>query len=337
MNPKEAYELSSYNGLKIASQARRLERISSVEKLVQILGSLNYPKAIHILGSGTNTLWGSPFIDKTVLKMEIPGFQILEEARDSTLIEIGAGENWDNCVERSVELNLSGLEALSGIPGTVGAGPVQNIGAYGNEIGGVLESVTIFDKEEMCTKVLDKSACQFSYRDSIFKHSGKNLIITSIVVRLSKHAPSIPNYPDVIKYFRDHSTPPNLQSIRDAILKIRSSKLPDPKVIPNCGSFFKNPVVDRDQAHKLKSKFPTMPQYQFEDRIKISAGWLIDNLGLKGKRFGGIEVYKNNALVLTAPESNAVIEDVINARDYISREVESHFGLELEMEPEIVI
>ena len=337
MNVETGFDLTNYNGLKIAANAKRLAAVTSLEQLKEILGTIDSSEPVHILGAGTNTVWGASFINKTVLKMEIPSFEVLDEDKESVLVKIGAGENWDGCVARSVALDLSGIEALSGIPGTVGAGPIQNIGAYGQEIGQCLETVTIFDRNINQTKILDKSACRLTYRDSIFKHEAKKLIITNIILRLSKRESSVPNYPDVIAHFENRKIPsPNLQEIREAVLGIRAKKLPDPKVIPNCGSFFKNPIVGLDKALELKEKFPDMPQYPFENKTKIPAGWLIDSLGMKGQRFGGIEIYKNNALVLTAPESNAVIEDVLTARDQIIKQVVSVFGITLEIEPMIV-
>lgn len=337
MNSKVNADLTNYNGLKIAAVARRFETILSLAELKEVLQTLGPEAPVHILGHGTNTIWGAPVIERTVLKMEIPGFEVLEENLHNVLVRIGAGENWDVCVGKCVKLGFSDIEALSGIPGTAGAGPVQNIGAYGREIGEVIESVTVFDRKINQTKILDRSACRLGYRDSIFKHEGKALIIIAVTLRLSKLRLVIPNYSDIISHFKDQNiSNPNLAEIRQAILDIRLRKLPDPKVIPNCGSFFKNPIIDIALATELQVKFPDMPQYSYQDKVKVSAGWMIDRFGMKGRRFGGIEIYQGNALVLTAPESMATIEDIYKARDYIVGKVLSEFGIQLEMEPEII-
>jgi UDP-N-acetylmuramate dehydrogenase len=341
MNAQTDTDLTQYNGLKVSAKARHLERISSPEKLSEISKNLTRNESIHILGDGTNTVWGAPIIDKTVLKIEIPGFKILNEDKKNVWVKIGAGENWDICVARAVELGFFGIEALSGIPGTAGAGPNQNIGAYGQELSTSLETLTVFDLEEKRAKIFDKNMCHFGYRDSIFKHEAKNkLVILDITLCLHKTSSGVPNYPDTITYFKDKNIPhPSIEEVRQAVLKIRARKLPDLKIIPNCGSFFKNPIINKSQGLEIQANFPTLPLYPVSDEnlIKAPAAWFIESLGMKGKSFGNIEIYKNHALALTNPKSNATIEDVLETRDYIIEQVRNAFDITLEMEPELVV
>src|SRR3989344_1495815 len=190
----------------------------------------------------------------------------------------------------------------------------------------------------MRERVLKNSDCKFRYRDSIFKTTqGKRFIITSITVRLSKLPPPIPNYHIVQDFFLQRKNKnPTLSEIREAVVAIRASRLPDPSIVPNCGSFFKNPIIDRDLATNLCKRFPTMPRYPDKSGIKIPAGWLIEKAGLRGKTIGRFSTYPKNALVLTSPTKKAVIKDLEYAKNVIISQVKEKFGVELEIEPEIV-
>lgn len=326
-------DLTPYNGLGIRAEARQFLRITNLEELVEAhreLGQTN----IHVLGHGTNTVWGNPVIDVPIIKIEIPGIQPLEEDLDYALIRVGGGVIWDELVKWSVNHNLSGIEALSAIPGTVGAGPVQNIGAYGQEIKESIDSVSVFDWNTGKNLIMDKNSCEFSYRDSIFKRK-KNLIITNITFKLSKKSPNVPNYPDTLKHFGANKQP-TLTEIREAILEIRAGKLPDPKKVPNCGSFFKNPIIKAEQAKKLQNQYPDMPLFPVQKWVKVPAGWLIDRAGLKGAWIGPVQVYPKNALVLTTPLTNPKPEEVMKAKDEIVEKILSQFGIKLEMEPDLI-
>jgi UDP-N-acetylmuramate dehydrogenase len=294
--------------------------------------------SLYILGSGSNTLFANETIPYLVIAIKIKGFYVVSEDATSTTIEIGAGEDWDEVVAKTVAMNLSGIEAMSAIPGTVGATPVQNVGAYGQEIRDTLVSVICFDTHNGELTLLDNSECGFGYRDSIFKTKEKGrYIILSVTLRLSKNTPMVPNYPGVMTYFQEKSiVEPTLQQIRDAIIEIRRLKLPDPKLIKNCGSFFKNPIVEKGIADELQKNYPTLKVFPVDDtKTKIPAGWLIEQCGLKGAMIGPIEVYPHNALVLVN-KSNATIADLQTAIKTVVDAVYQKFGIVLEVEPNIV-
>lgn len=269
------------------------------------------------------------------MRMRIAGFEILSDDRDSTTIKIGAGEDWDTIVKRTVDMRLSGVEAMSAIPGTAGAGPVQNVGAYGQEIADTLEYVEAYDTTTDQFVKLSKNDCLFSYRDSIFKNSEKNrYIITYIVLKLSKNLPQPPFYESLQKYFDDNKvTIFTQQIVRDAVIEIRKNKLPDPKELPNSGSFFKNSIIDDWQLDALKKIDPNVPAYDMGDKkFKIPSGWLIEKTGLKGQLINGIRVYDKNALVLVN-ESAKSSNDLVTARNEIINKVRDKFNIVLEQEP----
>lgn len=262
-----------------------------------------------VIGAGTNIL-PKNFVEAVVINLDFKETQI-----ENDRLKVDAGENWDEAVKFSIEQNFSGIEALSGIPGQAGAAPVQNIGAYGLEIAKCLEEVEIYDKSKKEFKNLNKKDCRFSYRNSLFKENPNKFIITSITLKLSKQKPSIPQYKDVIEYFQsNNNSSPNSKEIREAIIKIRKGKLPDPKILPNAGSYFINPFINGQ---------------------KISAGKLIDEVGLKGTKIGKIEMYSKNALILTNPQQ-ANFEEIIKAENYIIEKVYQKFGIILKREPQII-
>lgn len=288
-----------------------------------------------VLGGGTNTLLKDGDNDLLVGLMQIKQFEKLDENNDSVLLSIGAGENWDNVVERAVAQNLQGIEALSAIPGTAGATPIQNVGAYGTEIKDILEYIEAYDVERNMSVRLNKGECMFAYRDSLFKHEPKRFIITNIVMRLNKNLSviPIPDYKDVKGYFAERNlSTPSLSEVRNAIIEIRKNKLPDPSIVPNCGSFFKNPTISIEQATALEKTFSNMVTFPVEGGIKVSAGWLVDQCGFKGQTFGSTSIYANNALVITA-QAEATTADILNLADTIISAVNEKFGITLEREP----
>ncbi len=315
------------NSLAIPSHASFVIRAFSKEDVIEAV-ALAEKEGLPLipLGDGTNIVPQSE-VKAVVLLLDLKGIEINGE-----IFKIAAGENWDDVVKLSVEKGFRGLEALSAIPGRAGAAPIQNIGAYGSEIGTVIERVEVLDRTKKEFVYLSKEECQFGYRTSLFKKNPDDFIVISIELRLSKAKPKMPDYKDVKKYFSDReNTSPNLQEIREAIIEIRKNKLPDPKLIPNAGSFFTNPIVDRE----ILSKFPEMPNFPFENKLKIPAGWLIEQTGFKGAKIGQIEIYKNNALVLTNP-NRANFNDVISAQNTIQKAVFDKFGVLLEKEPRII-
>jgi UDP-N-acetylmuramate dehydrogenase len=251
---------------------------------------------ILILGSGSNILFTKNF-DGLILQNKINLISIIYEDNLSTTVEVGGGVNWHDFVLWSVGQNLSGIENLALIPGSVAASPVQNIGAYGMEVKDTITKVHTIDIEERTKKVFNNKECKFKYRDSIFKSELKNkIVITKVEFKLSKTALNIISYGNIKKELKKEPSPMN---IAEVIIKIRQQKLPDPIKIGNSGSFFKNPVISLRKFKKIKKKFPEIVSYKVtENKIKIAAGWLIEDAGLKGHRDGDAGVHKNQALVL---------------------------------------
>ena len=336
---QENVPLLPYTTFKMGGPARFFMDIASEEELVWALGEAEARNLrIVILGSGSNVIIKDNEVNALVLHIVIPGFSVTSENNDEATIRMGAGEIWDQCVARTVAMGLSGIEALSGIPGTAGATPIQNVGAYGQEVKNVIVSVRALDRTTRQFTELSNKECAFAYRDSMFKHGGKNrYIVTAVTFKLSHEKPSIPDYPGVTDYFAQQNiTEPALAQIRDAIIAIRKTKLPDPRDIPSAGSFFKNPIVPETQATTLKQQFPTMPQYPAKPGfIKFAAGWLIEQIGFKGKSFGTIAVYQNNALVLTNT-GKATFQELQAAAQEIKNAVHDRFAIWLEQEPDVI-
>jgi UDP-N-acetylmuramate dehydrogenase len=287
-----------------------------------------------ILGGGSNTIFteGERY-EGVVLKVDLNGFRVISEDESGATISIGAGEVWDDVVARTVELGLSGIEALSAIPGLVGGTPVQNVGAYGTEVADVLESVAAYDYVANTWVEISRSDCGFTYRDSIFKHEQRYLI-TDVTLSLHKSQPIVPEYPGVRDYFEKAGiTEPTLKDIREAIIAIRARKLPDPKDLASVGSFFKNPIVPAEVGDRVRKEYENAVVFDLPgSKCKVGAGWLIDTLGLKGKAFGNLGLYEHNALVIvnrggaTFAELDQLIQD-------IQKQVKERFDIALEPEP----
>jgi len=338
MKIEEYVDSNDYSTMQIGGQFKYFTKIENVDDVLEaILFSKKKEISVFILGSGSNTIFSDGVINVLALKMEIKGFEIIKEDSDNVYIKAGAGVIWDDFVQESIENNFSGVESLSIIPGTVGAGPVQNVGAYGVEIKDILEEVIVYDTKDNKIKNLSNNECEFSYRDSIFKKQKGRYIILYVIYKLHKDSPKIPSYPDVSKYFIDNKIiNPNLRQIREAIIHIRNSKLPDYRVTPNAGSFFKNPIVDNNLVERIKIDFPDIKIFPIDEYTsKVPAGWLIEKAGLKGVSLKNISVYEKNALVLVN-NGNATNDDLIISRDEIINKVEKMFGIILEQEPEII-
>ncbi len=287
------------------------------------------------LGGGSNVLFMQDF-PSLVVRMATRGIRELERTPDSVLLEAQAGENWHGFVQSSLHMGLGGLENLSLIPGTVGASPVQNIGAYGVEVKDRIHSVRCFDVQSQEWCELSNAECRFAYRDSIFKHEGRQrYVITSVVFRLdTQFVPNV-KYGDLAQVLAEQcgSRAPTAQDVAQAVCAIRRSKLPDPAVLGNVGSFYKNPLVDAAHAQTLLAQYPQMPHYpQPDGRVKLAAGWLIDQCGLKGKTIGGAAVHDKQALVLVN-KNRATAADVRALSDEICRIVAQRFAVDLQPEP----
>jgi UDP-N-acetylmuramate dehydrogenase len=290
---------------------------------------------VFILGGGSNVIVRDDGYNGIVVRNRIPGFEVIADEPGTTTLKIGAGENWDEVVRRTVELNLTGIEAMSAIPGTAGAAPVQNVGAYGQEIAETLQSLEAYDITEDRFVTLQNADCGFSYRHSIFRgDAAGRYVITSVTLKLYKSTPQPPFYKAVQDYLDAHNitifTP---QIIRDAVIAIRADKLPDPSVTPNTGSFFKNAIIEDWQLADLKKNYPDVPTYDMPGgRVKVPTGWLIEQTGLKGKTLHGMRVHDKNALVLIN-ESAANYADLAAARDEITGAVRDQFRIAIVQEP----
>lgn len=338
MDILENISLKNHSSLKIGGEANFFTHIKEAKDLTVLYKfSKNKNLPIIALGSGTNTIFEDKKIEKVIAKIEIGGITKVYENSEFANVEVGAGENWDNFVAWSVENDLSGIEALSGIPGTVGASPIQNIGAYGQEVSNNIIWLEIFDLQDGQFYEMSREQCEFGYRDSIFKKNLGRFIIVKVAFQLFKKSPEIPQYKDVQFYFLEKKQKTaSLAEIRQAILEIRASKLPWPNEIPNCGSFFKNPIVSTEHFDKLMAKYPKMPNFPIDEKsIKIYAGWLIEECGLKGKKIGKIQIYEKNSLVLTNPDGKADFKNLEKAIEEIKESVSEKFEIELEIEPNI--
>ena len=306
-----------------------------IRQLISQNGDLTN-KRILILGGGCNILFINNF-DGMIIHPANSGISIESETDDYCLVKAGAGTVWDSLVEWAVEHNLGGIENLSLIPGMVGASPVQNIGAYGREAKDAIESVNVVSLTDGSMSTLSNADCKFGYRDSVFKHELKDkYLVDSVVYRLTKKPQFVTHYGSLSGEIEKLGGP-SLRTIRQAIINIRNSKLPDPKVLGNVGSFFKNPTVDAVVAEKLLAKFPDMVTYPAgEGRIKIAAGWMIDRCGLKGytNAAKAAGVHTNQALVLVNL-GGATGKDIVAVAKHVQNSVANEFGIKIE--PEAII
>ena len=328
--------LKNYTTMKLGGNARFMTDVHSIEDIQMVAQQATAEKLpIFVLGGGSNTIVRDEGFNGLVLRNRIMGYEVIEDTAGYTIIRVGAGEEWDSVVKRTVEANLSGIEALSAIPGTAGAAPVQNIGAYGQEVADVLTAIEVYDLAAGQVATLAPEDCQFSYRSSIFRESAAGqYVITHIVIRLAKASPAPPFYRALEDYFSAHAitfyTP---QVVRDAVMSIRFEKLPDPTERPNSGSFFKNAVIEDWQYQELIRDHPDMPSYPMPDNHhKIPTGWLIEQVGCKGQLFHGMRVHDKNALVLIN-ESATSYADLAAARDEIRGRVRDIFRISIEQEP----
>ena len=327
-------DLTKLNTLALPAKAARYQKITTPEQLTE--ASLNDQKRF-ILGGGSNLVLTEDF-PGLILHMAIPGKQLLKEDANAWYIEAGAGENWHDFVQWTLRQGWPGLENLSLIPGTVGAAPIQNIGAYGLEVAERFHSLTAWDFEKQQFLTVDRNTCNFAYRDSLFKQQGWHLsgrmAITSVVFRLAKKWLANSRYADVAQELATQQiTTPSPQDIAQAIIAIRQRKLPDPAITPNAGSFFHNPLVDRCLAEQLGAEHPTLPRYpQPDGRVKLAAGWLIEQAGWKGKYLGPIGMYEKQALVLVN-RGGANGTDVKRTMAAVQAAVQAKFGVALTPEP----
>ncbi len=337
MKVSQNASLKYYNTFGIDVKAKTLISVNSIDELISVLKK-NYAKDLFILGGGSNMLL-TQNIDSTVIHIDIKGIEVVRETEEFVFVKSYAGENWHEFVLYTLENNWGGLENLSLIPGNVGTSPIQNIGAYGVELKDHFVSCDAIDIQTLEIKNFSAEECEFDYRNSIFKNKDKGkYIITNVIFKLTKtNHKLLTNYGDINEALVQMKVENvGIRDISNAVIKIRQQKLPDPKELGNSGSFFKNPVITNQEFEILKEQFPEIPNYNVgENSIKIPAGWLIDQAGLKGHREGNTGVHKNQALVLVN-YGNATGEEILNLSRKVQKEILNKFNIHLEPEVNII-
>lgn len=329
----ENISLKQYNTFSIEQKARFFVAVSSLDDLKAALQwAKDEQLEVLILGGGSNLLLTRDF-PGLVIRIELKGIAVLKENSEEVLAEVGAGEVWHDWVQYTIDKGWAGIENLSLIPGTVGASPMQNIGAYGVEIKEVFQSLKALNRETLEITEFDAESCNFGYRESVFKHEMKGqFVITSVVFSLKKQATLKLEYGAIRETLEAKGiTNPGIRDVSQAVIEIRQSKLPNPKEIGNAGSFFKNPTISEEHFATLKNAFPTIPGYPNEEGVKVPAGWLIEQAGWKGKRQGEVGVHAKQALVLVN-FGNGKGEEIKNLASEIQKSIQSKFGIELQPE-----
>lgn len=333
MNIQENISLQPFNTFGLDKKARFFTSVNSREQLIEaLIWSRNRGLEVFILGGGSNILLTQD-VNSLVIKIEISGIEVMKENVDHVWVKVGAGENWHSFVLYAISQGWAGIENLSLIPGTVGASPMQNIGAYGVEIKDVFHSLRALNRANLEQKEFTNEECKFGYRESVFKNEllGQ-YIITSVTFKLNKKPNFNIEYGSIKETLKENGTEElSIQAVSDAVIKIRQSKLPDPAEIGNAGSFFKNPTISIDAWQSLKETFSDIPGYEVPEGKKIPAAWLIEQSGWKGKRFGEIGVHTKQPLVLVNyGKGNG--KDIKELSQNIQDSVLDKFGIHLKAE-----
>lgn len=338
MNIESDIPLKPKTTFRIGGNARHFVSVSTVADLK---GAVSFSKEkglpFFILGDGSNTLVPDFGFPGLVIKNEIRGIK-LKEKNGTFVIEAGAGENWDSFVAFTISQKLFGLENLSYIPGSVGGAPVQNIGAYGAEVNETIKSVEVLDTKDMKLKLLSNRECKFSYRDSIFKQKkGKHFIITRVIFSLLKKGRVNIGYKDLKEHFKDrYSSDVRPAEVRDAVVSIRKNKLPDWKIVATAGSFFKNPIIPKSQFMKLKEKYPGIPGFSENGKIKIPLAWVLDKVcDLKGLNEGNVGLYERQPLTVVNL-GDATFEEIEKFADRIAKTIKKKTEIEVEWEVRVM-
>jgi UDP-N-acetylmuramate dehydrogenase len=339
MTIEEHIPLAPYTTFGIGGPARYFTKIAHEFDIKNALAyAYDHAVPFFVLGGGSNILMSDEGYPGLVIKIEIPGIEIVRK-EDTTEVIVGAGEHWDAFVLHTIQNNLRGLENLSGIPGTVGAAPVQNVGAYGVEVKDHIAWVEAYDPETERTVRFSNAACEFSYRHSFFKtQAGKQFIITRVAFVLSEKTPLNLSYKDIKKHLEEKGVSEITSSeLRELILSIRARKLPDWREIGTAGSFFKNPIVEKGFYESLLARFPGMPYFSVsESHVKIPAAWLLDHIGkFNGVVFGNAGVYQNQALVIIN-RGGAHAQEINSLANRMTQKIFSETGIVLSREVENV-
>ncbi len=341
MNWQTNVPLAAYSTMRLGGSAQYLTEITSNEELAKAVETAtDHQLPITIVGMGSNIIWRDGLCAGLVIVNRIKGYEVFEEDETNTYLTVGAGEMWDSVVERSVNAGLSGIECLSLIPGTAGATPVQNVGAYGQEIAQVFTSLTAYDRVEHGFTTLAAADCQFGYRKSCFNTTQRGrYFICNITIHLTKTNPQPPFYTAVATYLEEHHiTAYTPATIRQAVIDIRHKKLPDTTTIPNSGSFFANPVVDQDSFDLLLQNYPDIPHWQLgNNTIKLSAAWMIDQAGYHAyfDPQTGVGTWENQSLVLINKGARSTA-DLLQLAAKIQTKVKELFSLTLPIEPQLL-
>lgn len=332
MKISENQNLKDYNTFGMEVFARRFLQIENAGEVPALITEYLHQEPFYILGGGSNTLFTKDF-DGSIVHPVFTGIEVVEQAWDAVVLRVAAGEPWDNLIQYCIHHELFGIENLTGIPGWVGSAPVQNIGAYGVEVKDTVLKVEGYVISTGKSLTLSNAECRFAYRNSIFKQELKHdFIITHVWFQLSKKKHFTLSYQGLAKALEERELPLTLHSVSDCVRKIRDSKLPDPKIVGNGGSFFKNPVISEEKYRELQTNFPDLVAYDAPDGLKkLSAGQLIEKAGWKGKRMGNAGTWKNQALVLVN-YGGATPKEVLEVAETIIHDVNSLFDITLEME-----
>lgn len=325
-----------YTTFGVDAQAEEIHEFSSVDELKSLLTQFK-DQNIMILGGGSNVLFTRDF-NGVILVNKIKGITIVQENNEEVLLKVGAGEVWHDFVIHCVNNGWSGVENLSLIPGSVGASPMQNIGAYGVEIKDVFVQLEALNKKSHEIETFDNASCKFGYRESVFKRALKDqYVITSVTYRLSKSPQINSSYGAINAELQERGIDaPTIKDISDVVIAIRQSKLPDPKEIGNAGSFFKNPIVPKSTLEKIQENYENVPNYPVDEtHVKLAAGWLIEQAGWKGKTFNNYGVHKRQALVLVN-YGGANGKDILELSNEIINDIKNKFGITLEREVNMI-
>ncbi len=336
MNIAHDVSLKKYNTFGIDAKASSFVSVSTLDELKEALSTTTKRK--FVLGGGSNMLIKND-IEALVIHINLKGIEVVKEDNDSIWLEVAAGENWHSFVMHCVNNNYGGVENLALIPGNTGTSPVQNIGAYGVELKDVFDSCSAINRKSLESKIFTHSDCKFGYRESIFKNEAKDLyVITSVTFKLSKKDHNLnTGYGAIQEVLKQKEIKnPTIKEIAEAVIHIRSSKLPDPKLLGNSGSFFKNPVIRKELYNSLQSKYAGMPVYPISnEEVKVPAGWLIEQAGFKGYRIEDAGVHDKQALVLVN-YGNATGDNLWDLALQIKDEVYKKFKINIEPEVNII-
>jgi len=334
----EDHSLKLLNTLAIDVKARYFCEANSLEDIQKAcLTAKEFGIPFIPLGEGSNVIFAND-LNALVVKVSNKGTEIVAENQNYVWIKVAAGEQWHSLVAWCLKNKLYGLENLALIPGTAGAAPIQNIGAYGVEVSDCFSQLSAIDLDTQVVVIFDKEKCGFGYRESNFKHALKDrYVITDLTFCLNKQPSTKANYAALKEYLADSVDKPTPDDIFNAVVQIRQSKLPDPKFVPNAGSFFKNPVISAESYKNLVDLHPGIMAYKLSDNsYKIAAGWLIDKASWKGKMIDGVCVHEQQALVLTNPERQATAKSILNFAHKVAQDIYKKFGIRLEIEPRVL-